>query len=401
VGGDSLSGPKLTRSLSLPKTRSALRRKDLRAPRFRAQPATVTPHTIRTEEPRWASRAVSYSLYALCFATALPSPPRTWHYVGNSRSPLHIFRVGPQFRAITECTLLKRLKELSKTCKFEKPEQYKLHSFRRFASLCANHGVAYRKALARKFLNSKNLRSASRMERRGWDSNPWNLAVHRFSRPAPSAARAPLPRHGVMERSPCLRHGAKRLARALLVRLDDRLIDGTSERGSWMSITAHLPGMKHPSPQRSGACTRSSNHTGASWSPTFFDSAMPVGGASVKTCNSARRCSFATSKSARSARSHVLPAVESFREGQLCRHLSFLQVTVGLQWRHATEDVLANGTQTAPLDVSNQRARAPRVQIAPTGPALAIGLPVRASCAASAATRARRHSCATPPAAGE
>lgn len=45
--------------------------------------------------------------------------------------------------------LLKRLKILCKKCKFKKPTQYKLHSFRHhFASMCANHGVAHRKALA-------------------------------------------------------------------------------------------------------------------------------------------------------------------------------------------------------------------------------------------------------------
>jgi len=45
--------------------------------------------------------------------------------------------------------LLKRLKTLCSACKFTNPNQYKLHSFRHhFASMCANHGVAYRKALA-------------------------------------------------------------------------------------------------------------------------------------------------------------------------------------------------------------------------------------------------------------
>ena len=45
--------------------------------------------------------------------------------------------------------LLKRIKFLCKECGFENPTQYKLHSFRHhFASLCANHGVAHRKALA-------------------------------------------------------------------------------------------------------------------------------------------------------------------------------------------------------------------------------------------------------------
>jgi hypothetical protein len=45
--------------------------------------------------------------------------------------------------------LLKRLKVLCKRCEFENPTQYKLHSFRHhFASMCANHGLAHRKALA-------------------------------------------------------------------------------------------------------------------------------------------------------------------------------------------------------------------------------------------------------------
>ena len=45
--------------------------------------------------------------------------------------------------------LLGRLKILCAACKFEKPTQYKLHTFRHhFASLCANHHIAYRKALA-------------------------------------------------------------------------------------------------------------------------------------------------------------------------------------------------------------------------------------------------------------
>ena len=58
-------------------------------------------------------------------------------------------RTGRVFKAITERQLLKRLKELCETSGFENPRQYKLHSFRHhFASLCANHNVAYRKALA-------------------------------------------------------------------------------------------------------------------------------------------------------------------------------------------------------------------------------------------------------------
>jgi len=58
-------------------------------------------------------------------------------------------KTGLIFKSITERQLLKRLKELCKLCKFDNPNQYKLHSFRHhFASLCANHNVAYRKALA-------------------------------------------------------------------------------------------------------------------------------------------------------------------------------------------------------------------------------------------------------------
>ncbi len=56
---------------------------------------------------------------------------------------------GLVFSTIRERTLLARLKDLCKACKFEKPDEFKLHSFRHhFASLCANHGVAHRKALA-------------------------------------------------------------------------------------------------------------------------------------------------------------------------------------------------------------------------------------------------------------
>ncbi|HSV99949.1 MAG TPA: hypothetical protein VLI39_07240 [Sedimentisphaerales bacterium] len=41
------------------------------------------------------------------------------------------------------------IKEPCQTCGFEGPRQYKLHSFRHhLARLCANHNVAYRKALA-------------------------------------------------------------------------------------------------------------------------------------------------------------------------------------------------------------------------------------------------------------
>lgn len=56
---------------------------------------------------------------------------------------------GVLLQSINARKLLKRLKTLCAVCKFEKPEQYKLHTFRHhFASLCANHHVAYRKALA-------------------------------------------------------------------------------------------------------------------------------------------------------------------------------------------------------------------------------------------------------------
>jgi len=58
-------------------------------------------------------------------------------------------KTGLIFKSITERRLLKRLKELCEQCEFENPRQYKLHSFRHhFGSLCANHNVAYRKALA-------------------------------------------------------------------------------------------------------------------------------------------------------------------------------------------------------------------------------------------------------------
>lgn len=59
------------------------------------------------------------------------------------RSGDHVF---PEIR---ERQLLKRVKELCGTLKFHGADKFKLHSFRHhFASLCANHQVAYRKALA-------------------------------------------------------------------------------------------------------------------------------------------------------------------------------------------------------------------------------------------------------------
>ena len=53
------------------------------------------------------------------------------------------------FPGISERRLLKRLKEICFQVGLPNPDQYKLHSFRHhFASLCANHRVAHRKALA-------------------------------------------------------------------------------------------------------------------------------------------------------------------------------------------------------------------------------------------------------------
>jgi len=53
------------------------------------------------------------------------------------------------FPGVTERQLLKRVKEVCREIGLPDPDKYKLHSFRHhFASLCANHQVAYRKALA-------------------------------------------------------------------------------------------------------------------------------------------------------------------------------------------------------------------------------------------------------------
>jgi len=53
------------------------------------------------------------------------------------------------FPNINERKLLKRIKIICHEIGFANPESYKLHTFRHhFASLCANHSVAYRKALA-------------------------------------------------------------------------------------------------------------------------------------------------------------------------------------------------------------------------------------------------------------
>jgi len=53
------------------------------------------------------------------------------------------------FPDIRERQLLQRVKGLCEQLKFPSASGFKLHSFRHhFASLCANHNVAYRKALA-------------------------------------------------------------------------------------------------------------------------------------------------------------------------------------------------------------------------------------------------------------
>ncbi len=53
------------------------------------------------------------------------------------------------FPTLTERQLLKRIKEVCKEIGLADPDSYKLHSFRHhFASMCANHQVAYKKALA-------------------------------------------------------------------------------------------------------------------------------------------------------------------------------------------------------------------------------------------------------------
>ncbi len=50
---------------------------------------------------------------------------------------------------LNQTSLMRHLKELCAEYGFENPKKYKLHSFRHyFASMCANHGVAHRKALA-------------------------------------------------------------------------------------------------------------------------------------------------------------------------------------------------------------------------------------------------------------
>jgi len=74
----------------------------------------------------------------------VPVHPVVSDLLGTSRK-----RSIPIFTCITERRLLQRLKTLCEVCEFDNPRQYKLHSFRHhFASLCANHHVAHRKALA-------------------------------------------------------------------------------------------------------------------------------------------------------------------------------------------------------------------------------------------------------------
>jgi hypothetical protein len=73
----------------------------------------------------------------------VPIHPKIAELLPNKRG------TGVLLPTIKARTLLKRLKVLCTECKFDNPTQYKLHSFRHhFASLCANHHVAYRKALA-------------------------------------------------------------------------------------------------------------------------------------------------------------------------------------------------------------------------------------------------------------
>jgi len=73
----------------------------------------------------------------------VPVHPRIAETLGERKASGEILkRIGAR-------GLLKRLKVLCKSCGFDNPQQYKLHSFRHhFASLCANHHVAHRKALA-------------------------------------------------------------------------------------------------------------------------------------------------------------------------------------------------------------------------------------------------------------
>jgi len=74
----------------------------------------------------------------------VPVHPKVASLLGRPRK-----QIGPVLSEITERNLLKRLKSLCAASGFGNARQFKLHSFRHhFASLCANHHVAYRKALA-------------------------------------------------------------------------------------------------------------------------------------------------------------------------------------------------------------------------------------------------------------
>ncbi len=73
----------------------------------------------------------------------VPVHPRVAELLGKVQH-----KTDPVVPGINERRLLKRVKELCSQCEFDNPQQYKLHSFRHyFASLCANHNIAYRKAL--------------------------------------------------------------------------------------------------------------------------------------------------------------------------------------------------------------------------------------------------------------
>ena len=75
----------------------------------------------------------------------LQSLPKKFERVFTARpSKKHPDGGGP----ICERRLLVSLKRLCKRCKFEKPEQYKLHTFRHaFASMCARNNISQRYAL--------------------------------------------------------------------------------------------------------------------------------------------------------------------------------------------------------------------------------------------------------------
>jgi len=109
------------------------------------------------EQPRWADLHMSKGRFTMTDVRrggssgttqdkderSVPVHPAIAALLGPPKK-----RTGRVLQTITERRLLKRLKELCGTCGFEDPRQYKLHCFRdHFASLCANHHVACRKAL--------------------------------------------------------------------------------------------------------------------------------------------------------------------------------------------------------------------------------------------------------------